>query len=84
MSLLCEIEKFMNTAHASIGYRIVNSGGKCLYVEGIKGVVDLGKNEIKLQLKKEMLVVSGNNFKVKYLDKSTCVIEGEIISVVTQ
>lgn len=84
MSLFCEIEKFMNTANTSINYRIVNSGGRCLYVEGIKNVVDLSESEIKLQLKKTLLVVSGNNFKVKYLDKNTCVIEGEIVSVVTK
>ena len=84
MSLIAEIEKFMNTANSSINYRVINSGGKSLYVEGIKGVVDLGENEIKLQLKKVMLIVSGNNFKIKYLDKTTCIIDGEIVSVVTK
>ena len=84
MGLIGEVEKLMNSADGSFNYRVVNLGGKTLYVEGIKHVVSLGETEILLQLKKQLLIVSGFNLKVKYLDKSTCVINGEIFSVVTK
>ena len=84
MSLICEIEKLMNSADSSLSYRIINLGGKTLYVEGFKCVVTLGESEIILQLKKQVLNIVGRNLKVKYLDKTSCVINGEISSVVTK
>ena len=84
MSLIGEVEKLMNSADGSFNYRVVNLGGKTLYVEGIKQVVSLGETEILLQLKKQLLTISGTNLKVKYLDKTTCVIDGEISSVVAK
>ena len=84
MSLFGEIEKLMNSADASFNYRIINLGGKTLYVEGIRQVVSLGENEILLQLKKQLLTIAGINLKVKYLDKTTCVIDGDISSVVAK
>lgn len=79
-----EIEKMLNTTNTSINYRIVNVGGQNLYIEGIKNVVDLKETEMTFQLKKTLLKVVGRCMKVKYLDKTTCIISGEIISVVTQ
>ena len=84
MSLMSEIEKMLNTTNTSINYRIVNVGGQNLYIEGIKNVVDLKETEMTFQLKKALLKVVGRCMKVKYLDKTTCIISGEIISVVTQ
>lgn len=84
MSLLKEIEKFANTADISVNYRIVNLGGQSVYIEGIKSVVSFGEDEMQFQLKKQLLCVGGSNLKVKYLDKSTCVIEGFISSVVVK
>ena len=84
MSMMKEIEKFMTNAEASINYRVVNLGGKNLYVEGIKSIICLGDNEIRFQLKKCMLIIVGNNMKIKYLDKTTCTIVGDIFSVVSQ
>ena len=51
MSLMSEIEKLMNSADSSFNFRVINLGGKTLYVEGIKCVVSLGESEIILQLK---------------------------------
>ena len=84
MSMLDEIEKLMNSTNISANYRIIDVGGKFLYVEGIKNVVEFAENSMKFQLKKSLLVVEGADLKVKYLDKTTCVIEGEIFSVVTK
>ena len=84
MSLFGEVEKLMNSVDSSFNYRIINLGGKTLYVEGIKHVVSLGETEILLQLKKQLLTITGTNLKVKYLDKTTSVIDGEISSVVAK
>lgn len=82
MSLMNEVEKLMNEVDASFDFRIVNLSGKKLYIEGLKSVVCLSDNEMIFQLKKQILVVSGSDLKVKYLDKSTCVLEGQITAVV--
>ena len=79
-----EIEKLMGSAGASANYRLVNLGGTSLYVEGIKTVVSFGAEEMQFQLKKQVLVVSGSELKVQYLDKSTCVLVGKIVSVVVK
>lgn len=84
MSLISEIEKLMNSADSSFSYRVINLGGKNIYIEGFKSVVSLGETEIILQLKKQALCISGNNLKVKYLDISSCVIEGGICKVETK
>ena len=84
MSMLEEIEKFMQSVDTSATYRIVNLGGNSLYIEGIKNVVCFGEEEMQFQLKNKLLVVSGYKLKVKYLDKTTCVINGEIRSVVVK
>ena len=84
MSLMSEIEKLMCEVGTSANFRVINLGGNSLYVEGIKSVVFLGENEMQFQLKKCLLVISGNALKVKYLDSSTCVITGEIRVVETR
>ena len=81
MSFMAEIEKLMNCADCSFRYRVVNLGGKNVYLEGFKSVVSLGENEIAFQIKNNVVVVAGKNLKVKYLDKATCVINGEISGV---
>ena len=84
MSMMNEIEKLMESANASIFYRIVLLGGKSLYLEGIKSVVSFNDAEMQFQLKKCLVVISGTELKIKYLDKSSCVIVGEIRAVETR
>ena len=83
MSMMEEIERLMVDVGTSANFRIINLGGNSLYVEGIKTVVCLDEKEMRFQLKKQLLIVAGNNLKVKYLDKSTCVVEGVIAKVET-
>ena len=81
MSMMEEIEKFMQSVDTSINYRLVNLGGKSLYVEGISNVVNFSDKEMRFQLKKKLLIIFGTNLNIKYLDKSSCVIIGEISGV---
>ena len=83
MSLMNEIEKLMGEVGTSANFRVINLGGNSLYVEGLKSVVSFGENEMQFQLKKCLLKVLGENLKVKYLDKTTCVIVGTIRAVET-
>ncbi len=83
MSLMNEIEKLMGDVGTSANYRVINLGGNSLYIEGIKSVISFGENEMQFQLKKNLLKVVGENLKVKYLDKTTCVLEGIIRAVET-
>lgn len=78
MSLMKEIEKLMNTVESSASFRLVNIGGKSEYIEGIKSVVFLSSDEMRFQLKSKLAIVKGANLMLKYLDKTTCVINGEI------
>ena len=83
MSMMEEIEKLMWDVGTSANFRVINLGGKSVYIEGIKSVVSFGENEMQFQLKKNLLKVLGENLKVKYLDKTTCVIVGTIRVVET-
>lgn len=78
MSMIGEIEKLMQSVGTSANYRIINLGGVNLYIEGIKTVVGFDSNEMQFQLKNQLLTVQGTNIKVKYLDKTTCILTGNI------
>ena len=82
MNMLNDIEKMMTSVGSSISYRFINLGGKFLYIEGIKSVVSFGEEEMQFQLNKSLLVIGGNMIKVNYLDKHTCILEGNIKSVI--
>ena len=82
MSMIEEIDKMMNSADLSFHYRIIDLGGKKLYIEGIRGVVDIGEREVIFAIKKGVITISGDKLTIKYLDKSTCIVAGEISSVV--
>lgn len=78
MSMMNEIEKLMNDVDTSFSYRVINLGGKSLYIEGIKSVICFDENEMRFQLKSAVLKIEGRYIKVKYLDKTSCVLKGEI------
>lgn len=83
MSMMQEIEKLMGDVGLNSNFRIINFGGNALYVEGVKAVVCVGEREMRFQLKKQLLIVTGEELKVKYLDKTTCVLAGLIMAVQT-
>ena len=78
MSLIKEIENMMIDVNSSINFRLINLGGVSQYIEGIKSVVSLDETEMRFQLKKQLLIIKGENLKVKYLDKNTSIVTGQI------
>lgn len=62
-------------------YRFVNVGGKALYIEGHTGINLLGEKEMSFKIKKKMLTIKGDDLVVKYFDKSTAIILGQIVQV---
>ena len=83
MSLIGEIEKLINEELSTVEYRIINIGGKNLYIDGIKNIINLSKNVMEFQVKKRTILIKGNNLIIKYLDDSTVHIFGEINEVDT-
>lgn len=59
-------------------YRLINLGGKCVYIEGHTGIKLLGDEEILFFVKKKVLSVKGEKLTVKYFDNNTAVVEGVI------
>ena len=81
MNMMAEIEKLMGSVGTSWKYRIINLGGNTLYLEGLKSVVCFDECEMRFQLKHGCISIKGQDLKVKYLDKTTCVIIGQIKAV---
>ena len=63
-------------------YRYINIGGKMVYIEGQKGIVNFSKEEISFKLHKKTCTIKGADLCVKYYDNSTAVVCGSIINVV--
>lgn len=59
-------------------YNLVNIGGKFIYIEGHKGLVNINDCEISCKLSKGLLCVRGENLKLKVLNKTTIGISGKI------
>ncbi len=65
----------------SAQYKIINLGGKCLYVQGYKSVEKFSDTAINLKLKNAVMFIKGENFSVKELDSSSIYILGKVKSV---
>ncbi len=63
-------------------YKYINVGGKLVYIEGQKGIINLTKEEISFKVHKKVCTIKGNELYIKYYDNSTAVVCGGIISVV--
>ncbi len=63
-------------------YKYINVGGKLVYVEGQRGIVDLGKEEISFKVNNKKCTIKGSDLYIKYYDKTTAIVCGSIVSVV--
>lgn len=83
MSLFGEIEKLVNNEFNITlnNYRYINIDGKYVYLEGHKGILHLSDEEISFKLKKKTLSIKGYDLKIKILDNTTSVVEGNVLEV---
>ena len=82
MNFLDEITKMISgDTNLTTNYKYVNLDGKHLYVEGIKGISQMGQKEIVFMLNKKQITIKGDDLLIKYFDKSTALIDGRIITV---
>ena len=71
------IKEMKNSAQ----YKIINLGGKCLYVQGYKSIEKFSNTAMTLKVKNAVIFIKGENFSVKELDTSSIYILGNIKSV---
>lgn len=63
------------------GYRCVLSGGRSVYVEGIRGILGYTAEEVSVRLKKTRLKVCGRKLTIKELNAGEIIVNGEIESI---
>lgn len=63
-------------------YRYINIGGKMVYIEGQKGLVNLSKEEISFKVNKKICTIKGSDLYIKYYDNCIALVCGSIVSVV--
>lgn len=63
------------------GYRVYNFGGKSVYIENYKNIINYTNQAIVLKLNKGVLKIQGQDLSIKELNLSTLVINGTINSV---
>ena len=59
-------------------FNIVNMSNKLVYIEGQKGVVKIGSESMSIRVKGGVIVVFGQNLKLKKITGTTVCIVGEI------
>ena len=59
-------------------FNIVNMSNKLVYIEGQKGVVKIGSESMSIRVKGGVVVVFGQNLKLKKITGTTVCIVGKI------
>ncbi len=59
-------------------FNIVNMSNKLVYIEGQKGVVKIGSDSISIRVKGGVIVVFGQNLKLKKITATTVCVLGNI------
>lgn len=62
-------------------YKYSVYGGNTLVVEGHKGISEYGSKCVSFALPKSVLTVTGDDLRIKYLEKNFAVVVGSIRSV---
>ncbi len=75
MSFFSELNEKINKRGS---YTLVNYGGRALYIEGIKRIIDLGIDAVTLAVKEGELVVEGRGLSVLEVEDGTMIIKGAI------
>lgn len=64
-------------------FNIINISGKLLYIEGHKGLLSLGQEQVCVKVKKARIIVNGKNLNLAKLCHNTIAIKGKIDVVET-
>lgn len=83
MSFFAEAARALGIAETALaeGYNLVDYDGKAVYIEGIKRVLKLSDEEIKLELNGAVMNLRGNGLEVFDLNGATLIVRGEIIGI---
>ena len=59
-------------------YKVINFSNKAVYIEGAFRLISVERAEIKIKLKKGILLVEGNELTLRDIQKGSAVITGNI------
>lgn len=68
----------------AFAYKIINLGGKTLYVQGYKSIDKFSNTSIILKIKNASIFIKGEKLSIKELDSSCLYVTGEIKSFEVQ
>lgn len=63
------------------GFRVINYSNKCVYVENYKSIISFSKTEVSLKISKGIVLILGENLKIKKSNISSIFISGKISSL---
>lgn len=63
------------------GFRIINFSNNSVYIEGFTNIINFEKTLIKIKLKKGIVLIEGEDLKIKNMDIKTIMIVGKILKV---
>ena len=64
-------------------FNIINISARFLYIEGHKGLLTLGQEQVIVKVKKGRVVVNGQNLSLAKLCHNTIAVKGKIATVET-
>ncbi len=84
MSFFDEILSETGLSLPASGYNIVDYNGEVLYAEGIKRVLSFDRTSVRLEARKAVITVDGEDLTVEKLDEGSAVVAGSITAVRTE
>lgn len=78
MSFFAEMANTLGFTPPSVGYQIVDYNGEAVYVEGIKRILFLSDESIRLETKRAFITFSGENLLLERADEGSVVIRGKV------
>ena len=70
----------LEISHAN-KFNLINLSNKLIYIEGHQGVISIAQNIVTVRVKKGVIVISGNNLKIRQITSNTLSVSGEIKSI---
>lgn len=84
MSFFDEILYETGFSSPATGFNIIDYNGDMVYAEGIRRVLTFDRASVKLEAKRAVITIEGDELTVKKLDEGSAIISGNIRAVVTE